>query len=80
MVGDFISKIKFDGIDDFVEINNPQYQFINQFTIESWIKPNSSSDYEGIFSYGNVVHVETNGDETPENTQSGFGFAFFSTK
>jgi len=75
------NSISFDGFDDYVEINNPEYQFVNQFTIESWIKPSSSSDYEGIFSYGSVNHVESdaNGNEISSNSQSGFGFAFFST-
>ena len=49
------NSISFDGLDDRVVINgNSIYKFSDQFTIELWIKPNStdSDNYRGLISFG----------------------------
>ncbi len=46
------NSISFDGVDDRVVINgNSIFKFSNQFTVEAWIKPNSTDldNYRGIY-------------------------------
>ena len=65
------NSIFFDGVDDRVIINgNSIYEFSNQFTVEAWIKPNStdSDNYRGIISFGN-----------DGSSQFGWGFAYYAT-
>ena len=65
------NSISFDGLDDRVVINgNSIYKFSDQFTIELWIKPNStdSDNYRGLISFG----------EDGSN-QFGYGFAYYAT-
>jgi hypothetical protein len=65
------NSISFDGVDDRVVINgNSIYKFSNQFTVEAWIKPNStdSDNYRGIISFGK-----------DGSSQFGWGFAYYAT-
>ena len=65
------NSISFDGVDDRVVISgNSIYKFSNQFTIELWVKPNStdSDNYRGLISFG----------EDGSN-QFGYGFAYYAT-
>ena len=65
------NSISFDGVDDRVVINgNSIYKFSSQFTVEAWIKPNStdSDNYRGIISFGK-----------DGSSQFGWGFAYYAT-
>ena len=65
------NSISFDGLDDRVVISgNSIYKFSDQFTIELWVKPNStdSDNYRGLISFG----------EDGSN-QFGYGFAYYAT-
>ena len=47
------NSVAFDGVNDRVVVSgNSIYKFSNQFTVEAWIKPNStgSDNYRGIIS------------------------------
>ena len=67
------NSISFDGSDDRVEIaGNSAHQFSDSMTLEVWIKPNStdSDNYRGIISFG---------EDGGEDSQYGFGYAFYAT-
>ena len=67
------NSISFDGSDDRVEITgNSVHQFSDSMTLEVWIKPNSTDadNYRGIISFG---------EDGGEDSQYGFGYAFYAT-
>ena len=65
------NSVAFDGVNDRVVVTgNSIYKFSNQFTVEAWIKPNStgSDNYRGIISFGK-----------DGSSQYGYGFAYYAT-
>ena len=65
------NSVAFDGVNDRVVVSgNSIYKFSNQFTVEAWIKPNStgSDNYRGIISFGK-----------DGSSQYGYGFAYYAT-
>lgn len=49
--GNANSAFNFDGVDDYIEINDTEsFDLTNKFTLVGWIYPNSFSEYNNIFA------------------------------